>query len=343
MSRKYVTVSVDRVGGKAEEPRPSATGRACPRCQSHYRAEEMRRNLRVCTACGHHFTVGARERLDQLAGGGEWRELWPELRAADPLQFFDLQPYPERVRRAEADTGLGEAVVVAEVTIEGQPSVVAAMDFGFMGGSMGAVVGEKIARACERAVDRGLPLVVVTASGGARMQEGVLALMQMAKTVVAFEALGDAGLPVVMILGHPTTGGVWASFAALGDVTYAEPGALIAFSGPRVIEQTTREKLPPEFGLAESQLKNGQVDAVVDRRELAARIAKVLRILARPVPQPGPPLAVQWTRDGADRAARAAQALPGISRRVVGRLLSDEGGGLRRRVMARLRGEIRSR
>jgi acetyl-CoA carboxylase carboxyl transferase subunit beta len=343
MSRKYVTVSIDRLKGRTEEPRPPAADRACPRCQSHYRAEEMRRNLRVCTACGHHFPVGARERLDQLAGTSGWRELWPELRASDPLQFFDMEPYPERVRRAEATTGLGEAVVAAELRVDGQPCVAAVMDFAFMGGSMGAVVGEKLARACERAIDRGLPLVVITASGGARMQEGVLALMQMAKTVVAFEALGDAGLPVVVVLGHPTTGGVWASFAALGDVTYAEPGALIAFSGPRVIEQTTREKLPPEFGLAESQLKNGQVDAVVDRRELGSRIGRVLRILDRPVPEGGPPLAVVWAQEGADRAARAAQALPGISRRWVQRVMSDEGGGLARRVLARLRGEIRSR
>jgi acetyl-CoA carboxylase carboxyl transferase subunit beta len=296
--------------------------------------------MRVCTACGHHFPVGARERLDQLAGNSGWRELWPELRASDPLQFYDMEPYPERARRAEVSSGLGEAVVAAELRIDGQACVAAVMDFAFMGGSMGAVVGEKIARACERAIDRGLPLVIITASGGARMQEGVLALMQMAKTVVAFESLADAGLPVVVVLGHPTTGGVWASFAALGDVTYAEPGALIAFSGPRVIEQTTREKLPPEFGLAESQLANGQIDAVVDRRELALRIGRVLRILDRPLPEPGPPLAVVWAQEGADRAARAAQALPGISRRWLQRVLSDEDGGPARRLLARLRGEI---
>jgi acetyl-CoA carboxylase carboxyl transferase subunit beta len=340
VSKKYVTVSIDRVRTRPEEPRRPTADRACPRCESHYRAEEMRRNMRVCTACGHHFPVGARERLDQLAGNSGWRELWPELRASDPLQFYDMEPYPERARRAEVSSGLGEAVVAAELRIDGQACVAAVMDFAFMGGSMGAVVGEKIARACERAIDRGLPLVIITASGGARMQEGVLALMQMAKTVVAFESLADAGLPVVVVLGHPTTGGVWASFAALGDVTYAEPGALIAFSGPRVIEQTTREKLPPEFGLAESQLANGQIDAVVDRRELALRIGRVLRILDRPLPEPGPPLAVVWAQEGADRAARAAQALPGISRRWLQRVLSDEDGGPARRLLARLRGEI---
>ncbi len=159
-------------------------------------------------------------------------------------------------------------MVCADLEVRGHRCVAAVMDFSFLGGSMGAVVGEKLARACERCVEKGLPLVVVTASGGARMQEGVLALMQMAKTVVAFEAMHDAELPIVVVLAHPTTGGVWASFASLGDVTYAEPGALIAFSGPRVIEQTTREALPDDFGRAETQLAKGQVDAVVDRRDL---------------------------------------------------------------------------
>jgi acetyl-CoA carboxylase carboxyl transferase subunit beta len=198
------------------------------------------------------------------------------------------------------------------------------MDFSFMGGSMGAVVGEKLARACDRAVERGLPLLVVTASGGARMQEGILALMQMAKTVVAFEALNDAGLPIVVVLAHPTTGGVWGSFAALGDITYAEPGALIAFSGPRVIEQTTREKLPPDFGRAETQLYNGQVDAVVDRRELAARIARTLAILDRGDQEPLPPPVVQWAQEGADRVAQVAQALPGLPKRILGRVMGED-------------------
>ena len=184
---------------------------------------------------------------------------------------------------------------------------------------MGAVVGEKLARACERCVDRGLPLVVVTASGGARMQEGVLALMQMAKTVVGFELMHDAELPVIVVLAHPTTGGVWASFASLGDVTYAEPGALIAFSGPRVIEQTTREKLPEEFGRAETQLANGQVDAVVDRRELTGRIGRVLAILDRPSGLDPPP-AVTWAQAGVDRVADVAKGIGDQSRRLVAKV-----------------------
>lgn len=286
----------------------------------------MRRNLRVCAGCGHHFAVGGAERIDQLAEGGRWQELWPELRASDPLQFVDLEPYPDRVDKAER-AGRTEALVCGELSIRGHECVAAIMDFSYLGGSMGSVVGEKLLRACERCVERGLPLVTVTASGGARMQEGVIALMQMAKTVVAFDLMHDAELPVVVVLAHPTTGGVWASFASLGDVTYAEPGALIAFSGPRVIEQTTREKLPPEFGRAETQLANGQVDAVVDRRELAARIGKVLGILERPTGlEPAP--AVTWAQDKAERAASAARALPERSRRLVGKVLkSDEEEG----------------
>jgi acetyl-CoA carboxylase carboxyl transferase subunit beta len=213
--------------------------------------------------------------------------------------------------------------VAADLAIRGRDCVAAVMDFGFLGGSMGAVVGEKVARACDRAVARGVPLVVVTASGGARMQEGILALMQMAKTVVAFDAVGDAGLPIVMVLAHPTTGGVWGSFAALGDITYAEPGALVAFSGPRVIEQTTREKLPPDFGRAETQLHNGQIDAVVDRRELGDRIGRVLSILWRPSREPGVSLPVQWAQERADRVAQVAQSIPENAKRLIGRLKPD--------------------
>ena len=322
MTKRQITVSVDKLRRK----RPSEEGpartlpadeRSCPRCQSHYRAEEMRRNMRVCATCGHHFAVSARERVDQLAEGGPWVELWPELRASDPLQFVDLQPYPDRVEKAELG-GSAEALVCGELEVRGHRCIAAVMDFSFLGGSMGAVVGEKLARACERCVDRGLPLVVVTASGGARMQEGVLALMQMAKTVVAFEAMHDAELPTVVVLAHPTTGGVWASFASLGDVTYAEPGALIAFSGPRVIEQTTRETLPDDFGRAETQLAKGQIDAVIDRRDLTGRIARVLAILDRPTGLDPPP-AVTWATARAEKAAEVAKHLPDLSRRLVAR------------------------
>ena len=339
MSQNRVHVTVDRLKRIAhlpDKPAVKKTGdeATCPKCESHYRAEEMRRNARVCTACGHHFMIGSHERLDHMADNGEWRELWTELRASDPLQFVDLEPYPQRARKAENSTSLGEAVVVAELSIGGQPCVAAVMDFAFMGGSMGSVVGEKIARACDRAIELGVPLVTLTSSGGARMQEGVLALMQMAKTVVAFEDMTDARLPVIVVLCHPTTGGVWASFAALGDVTYAEPGALIAFSGPRVIEQTTREKLPPDFGLAESQLHNGQIDDVVDRRELPARLGKAMRIMHRPGLQATAGLPFQWTQASGEMAGRVAQGmvetvtqrLPKLPKKIADRLMGNDSG-----------------
>ncbi len=283
----------------------------------------MERNCYVCAVCGHHFPMTARQRLDHLADNGVWQEIGGDLRASDPLRFVDLQPYTERVRSAEAK-GATEAIISASLEIQSQPCVVAAMDFGFLGGSMGSVVGERFARGAEAAVAQGVPLISVTASGGARMQEGVLALMQMAKTIVALDELGDAGLPFVMVLAHPTTGGVWASFASLGDVTYAEPGALIAFSGPRVIEQTTREKLPADFGLAERQLEHGHVDAVVDRRELPARLGRLLAILERPPQDEVQSLASQLAQNGSERAARVAQALPSLSRRLRGRVGHDD-------------------
>lgn len=330
MARRPIHISIDRLRGGRDAAAPPPRGarlpsddRACPTCGSHFRAEEMRRNLNVCAACGHHFPVGGRERLAQLADDGVYEELWTELRAADPLRFVDLQPYPDRVRKAEL-AGNTEALVCADLRIGGRPCVAAIMDFSFLGGSMGSVVGEKLARACERAAERRVPLITVTASGGARMQEGVLALMQMAKTVVGFEELHDAGVPVVVVLAHPTTGGVWASFASLGDVTYAEPGALIAFSGPRVIEQTTREKLPDDFGRAESQLQNGHVDAVVDRRQLAGRLGRLLGIMEQPEVGIPTSLAAQLAANGSERAARMAQALPQLSRRLRERVMGGD-------------------
>ncbi len=319
--RPHISISVDRLKrrptGSTSRKLP-ADDRACPKCKSNYRAEELRRNLGVCVTCGHHFVVGARERIDQLAGEGPWQELWSEMRASDPLQFVDLEPYPDRIQKAEGK-GNSEALVVGELAIRGRRCLVAAMDFQFLGGSMGAVVGEKLARAADRCAEAGLPLVIVTASGGARMQEGVIALMQMAKTVVAFEVMRDAELPTIVVLAHPTTGGVWASFASLGDITYAEPGALISFAGPRVIEQTTRETLAPDFGRAETQLANGQVDDVVDRRELADRIGRVLGILERPrTSEPAP--AVTWAQGQAGRAASVARGIPERARRAVSRV-----------------------
>jgi acetyl-CoA carboxylase carboxyl transferase subunit beta len=203
-----------------------------------------------------------------------------ELRSEDPLDFFDLRPYTERLAEAEVSTGLGDAMLIGQAVIEKQACELAVMDFAFMGGSMGSVVGEKLSRACEGAVERGVPLVAVTASGGARMQEGILSLMQLPKTVCAIEDLRDARCGFISVMTHPTTAGVLASFASLGDVIVAEPGALLAFTGPRVVQQTTREKLPDDFGLAEANLRFGHLDAIVPRTELKPFLGRVLRLFS---------------------------------------------------------------
>src|ERR687887_1124829 len=252
----------------------------CPRCGSHYRDDELAQHLNLCPHCGHHFPVHAHDRIRQLADEDSFAEEAAELRSDDPLGFFDLRPYTERLAEAELSTGLGEAMVIGRAAIEEQPCELAVMEFGFMGGSMGRIVGEKFARACESAAERGVPLVSVTASGGARMQEGILSLMQLPKTVCAVEDLHDSGGTLISVMAHPTTAGVLASFASLGDVTVAEPGALISFTGPRVVQQTTREKLPDDFGLAESNYRFGHLDAIVPRPELKPYLARVVRLFA---------------------------------------------------------------
>ncbi|HEX9415849.1 MAG TPA: acetyl-CoA carboxylase carboxyltransferase subunit beta [Gaiellaceae bacterium] len=262
-------------------PEPDGTKphpNTCPKCGSHYREDELEANLRVCPHCGHHFPVKARTRIEQLVDKGSFSEEAAELRSDDPLDFFDLRPYTERLNEAEISTGLGEAMVIGRASIDGRPCELAVMDFSFLGGSMGRVVGEKLARACESAVEQGVPVVSVTASGGARMQEGILSLMQLPKTVCAVEELHDARCAMISVMTHPTTAGVLASFASLGDVIVSEPGALISFTGPRVVQQTTREKLPDDFGLAESNFRFGHVDAIVPRRELKPYVARLLRI-----------------------------------------------------------------
>jgi acetyl-CoA carboxylase carboxyl transferase subunit beta len=259
-----------------ERPHPNT----CPGCGSHYRDDELDANLRVCPQCGHHFPVHARERIRQLADQDSFAEEAAELRSDDPLDFFDLRPYTERLAEAELSTGLGEAMVIGHAAVEELPCELAVMEFGFMGGSMGRIVGEKFARACEGAMERNVPLVSVTASGGARMQEGILSLMQLPKTVCAVEDLHDSGGTMISVMAHPTTAGVLASFASLGDVLLAEPGALLSFTGPRVVQQTTREKLPDDFGRAEANYRHGHVDQIVPRSELRATVARLLRLFS---------------------------------------------------------------
>ncbi len=266
---------------RSDEPTPGqAHPNTCPGCGSHYRDDELEQTLRVCPQCGHHFRVRARERIEQLADAGSFAEEDVDLRSADPLAFFDLRPYTERLAEAEVETGLGDAIVCGAAAIEEGDCQLAVMDFAFMGGSMGSVVGEKFVRACERAASSGTPLVSVAASGGARMQEGILALMQLPKTVCAIDELQESGGAMLSVLTHPTTGGVLASFASLGDVVLAEPGALMSFAGPRVVAQTTREKLPDDFGLAESNYRFGHLDAIVPRAELRPTLGRLLRLFA---------------------------------------------------------------
>ncbi|WP_308916140.1 acetyl-CoA carboxylase, carboxyltransferase subunit beta [Jannaschia sp. LMIT008] len=271
----------------------------CDECGTMLFHREVKDNLRVCTNCGHHMYIPPRERLEALFDGGAYTEVPVPQPIADPLQFRDQKRYPERLKAAQKATSEAEAMIVAEGEILRTPALVAVQDFGFMAGSMGMQVGNAMIAAAERAVERRKPLVVFTAAGGARMQEGILSLMQMPRTTVAVEMMAEAGVPYVVVLTHPTTGGVTASYAMLGDVHIAEPGALICFAGPRVIEQTIRETLPEGFQRAEYLRDHGMIDRVTPRAEQKAEIATILRMLtgAGPVvhgdlPKPDAALAV---------------------------------------------------
>jgi acetyl-CoA carboxylase carboxyl transferase beta subunit len=279
MSSPRIDVSIEH--RDRPEPQGKRHPNTCPRCESHYRDDELEASLWVCRHCGHHFPMNARARIASLADEGSFVEEAADLRSEDPLGFFDLRPYAERLVEAEMKTGLGEAMVIGRARIDATACELAVMDFSFMGGSMGSAVGEKFSRACDSASEQGVPLVSVSASGGARMQEGILALMQLPKTVAAAEDLKDAGCALISVVTHPTTGGVLASFSSLGDVIVAEPAALMSFAGPRVVQQTTREKLPDDFGLAESNYRFGHVDAIVPRPELRAYVARLLRLFSR--------------------------------------------------------------
>src|SRR2546429_6072691 len=279
MSEARIDVQVEH----RHAPPPSQTKHpnTCPKCGSHYRDDELEAALWVCGHCGHHFPMRARTRIGWYADEGSFVEEAADLRSEDPLAFFDLRPYAERLAEAELNTGLGDAMVIGQALIDGHGCELAVMDFSFMGGSMGSVVGEKFSRACDGAIERNVPLVSVAASGGARMQEGILSLMQLPKTVAAVEDLRDAGVGLISVLTHPTTGGLLASFASLGDVLIAEPGALMSFAGPRVVQQTTREKLPDDFGSAEQNLRFGHIDAIVPRPALRTYLARLLRLFGR--------------------------------------------------------------
>jgi len=251
----------------------------CPGCDEALYNKDLGASLHVCARCGHHFRVTATERLRMLLDD-VWEEHDRGLRSTNPLAFTDTKPYGDRLRAGQEATGQRDAVITATGRLDGIEVVVAAMEYGFIGGSMGVVVGEKITRAIERAIARRLPVVIVSCSGGARMMEGTLSLMQMAKVSAALARLDREGLAFISVLTDPTTGGVTASFAMLGDLNIAEPGALIGFAGPRVIEQTIRQKLPEGFQRSEFLLEHGMIDMVVDRRRLKPVIADALRFMA---------------------------------------------------------------
>ena len=246
----------------------------CESCRQIIWKKDLEENLNVCPKCGKHFRIDARTRLSQLFDNGEYETFSDNLASTDPLHFVDLKPYSERLKRAQQETGLSDAVINARGTMNGRPVVISAMEYSFIGGSMGSVVGEVITRAIEESLATRHPLVIISASGGARMMEGALSLMQLAKISAALAKLDEAKVPYISVLTDPTTGGVTASFAMLGDLNIAEPGALIGFAGPRVIEQTIRQKLPPGFQRSEFLLEHGMLDAVVHRKEMKAYISR---------------------------------------------------------------------
>lgn len=279
-----------KYGSLQRKEMPAGLWAKCPRCTNLIYRKELERNLQVCPKCGYHHRLSAVERLELTLDPDGFTEFDADLTSSDPLDF---EGYPEKLAEARHKTDRPEAVITGEGTIEGWRTVVGALDFPFMGGSMGSTVGEKVARAAEAARERRLPLVIFSASGGARMQEGVLSLMQLAKTSAAIGRLHDAHLPYLSVMCDPTTGGVTASFAFLGDVILAEPGALIGFAGRRVIEQTIRRKLPDDFQTAEFCLRKGLIDLVVPRPDMRPTLARLLSFFgaqrvesAAPVPEP---------------------------------------------------------
>jgi len=248
----------------------------CPGCEQLIYRKQMEANLHVCPECGHHFRIGARERIDQLADVGSFEAMFEDLRPADPLGFVDAKPYPARLKAEQTRTGRADAVLAGRAFVKGRAAMLCSLDLSFMMGSMGSVVGEVLTRAIEHATEQRVALVVVSCSGGARMQESTLSLMQMAKTSAALGRLDDAGGLFLSVLADPTTGGVTASFAMLGDVIIAEPGALIGFAGPRVIRQTIRQELPEGFQRAEFCLAHGLIDKIAPRADLRTEIARLI-------------------------------------------------------------------
>jgi acetyl-CoA carboxylase carboxyl transferase subunit beta len=273
----------DRAPKEPREGRPSKVPEGlwvkCDGCRQILYNKELARNFKICPKCGYHFRLSAAERLRMLFDEGQYTELDTELRSSDPLKFRDSKKYRDRLRDAEQSVGPSDAILVGSGVLEGMPVVIGAMEFFFMGGSMGSVVGEKVTRAAERSLGERRPLIIVSTSGGARMQEWILSLMQMAKISAALARLAEHRIPFLSVMTDPTTGGVTASYAMLGDLNIAEPNALIGFAGPRVIEQTIRQTLPEGFQRSEFLLEHGMLDLIVERSEMKETLARCLRLI----------------------------------------------------------------
>lgn len=299
----YVRPRINSIFSRREMPENLWT--KCSECGAMLFHRELSENLNVCTNCDHHMAITPRERFATLFDGGVFSEIDVPVPLADPLHFRDQKKYPDRMKSAQKNTGEKEAMLVAHGEMGRAPIVAAAQDFSFMGGSMGMYVGNAIIAAAKRAVERRCPLILFSAAGGARMQEGILSLMQMPRTTVAVQMLKEAGLPYIVVLTHPTTGGVTASYAMLGDVQIAEPNALICFAGPRVIEQTIREKLPEGFQRAEYLLEHGMLDRVTHRKEMRDELITITRMLMNQPPAvkgdlPAPDTASTATKSAAE-------------------------------------------
>jgi acetyl-CoA carboxylase carboxyl transferase subunit beta len=284
--QKLLPPKINRSGTGAKKNVPEGLWSKCPSCSAVLYATDLGNNANVCPKCGYHNRISARERLDLLLDPEGRFEIGVEVTAVDSLKFKDDKRYPDRLAEAEKNTGETDALIVMQGAVKNVAVVAAAFEFEFMGGSMGSAVGERFVRGVHACLDQGLPLVCITATGGARMQEGVFSLMQMAKTTAALTQLAARKLPFVSVLTDPTMGGVSASFAMIGDVVMAEPRALIGFAGPRVIEQTVREKLPEGFQRAEFLLEKGAIDMIVDRRQMRDKLANLLTLLQRQAPSP---------------------------------------------------------
>jgi acetyl-CoA carboxylase carboxyl transferase subunit beta len=279
--QKLLPPKIKRTDGGVKKTVPEGLWSKCPTCEAVLYRSDLEKNQEVCPKCGHHNRISARTRLDFILDAEGRFEIGAEVVPIDPLKFKDSKRYVDRIKSTQAEVGETDALIVMQGSIKTQPVVVAAFEFKFMGGSMGSVVGERFARGVATCLEHKLPFICCSASGGARMQEGLLSLMQMAKTSAALTQLAKAGLPFISVLTDPTMGGVSASFAMLGDIIIAEPGALIGFAGPRVIEQTVRETLPEGFQRAEFLLEHGAIDMIVDRREMRDRLADMISSLMR--------------------------------------------------------------